>query len=114
MKAAMRAKELGPMTEPSPLESLDCAGGAIPQKVFASTEPVLLKGLVSGWPAVAGCGGSIPDAARYLSQFWREEPVTVYAGDSSIDGRFFYNEDFTGFNFVAGKAQPAAGLRQAH
>ncbi|MYF01181.1 MAG: hypothetical protein F4234_13630, partial [Gammaproteobacteria bacterium] len=104
VKAAMRAKELGPMTEPSPLESLDCAGGAIPQKVFASTEPVLLKGLVSGWPAVAGCGGSIPDAARYLSQFWREEPVTVYAGDSSIDGRFFYNEDFTGFNFVAGKA----------
>ena len=100
----MPAKEPSPMSEPAPVESLDCTGGAIPQQVFASTEPVLLKGLVSSWPAVAGCGGSIPDAARYLSQFWREEPVTVYAGDSSIDGRFFYNEDFTGFNFVAGKA----------
>ena len=92
------------MAEPAPVQSLDCAAGSIPRQVFESTEPVLLRGLVSGWPAVAGCGGSIPDAARYLSQFWREEPVTVYAGDPSIEGRFFYNRDFTGFNFVAGKA----------
>ncbi len=92
------------MPEPTPVESLDCAGGEIPPQVFASTAPVMLRGLVSEWPAVAQCGGSIAGAARYLSQFWREEPVTVYAGDASINGKFFYNSDFTGFNFVAGRA----------
>ncbi len=101
MKAAAKAS---PMSEPAPVKNFDCADGAIPQQVFESTEPVLLQGLVSKWPAVEGCSGTIPDAAHYLAQFWREEPVTVYAGDSSIDGRFFYNEDFTGFNFIAGKA----------
>ncbi len=92
------------MAEPAPVRSLACADGAIPQHVFDSTEPVLLQGLVGEWPAVAQCGESISTAAEYLSQFWREEPVTVYAGDSSIDGRFFYNNDFTGFNFIAGRA----------
>ncbi len=92
------------MIEPTPLPGIDCGGGEIPPKVFESSEPLLLRGLVGDWPAVAHCGGSIPDAASYLSRFWREEPVTVYAADSSIDGRFFYNEDFTGFNFIAGKA----------
>ncbi|MCY4297419.1 MAG: cupin-like domain-containing protein [Gammaproteobacteria bacterium] len=88
----------------APVKRIDCGGGAIPPQVFDSAEPLLLKGLVGKWPAVAGCRESIPAAERYLSRFWREEPVTVYAGDSSIDGRFFYNEDFTGFNFAAGKA----------
>ena len=92
------------MPEPAPLQSLDCAGGTVPEAVFNSAEPLLLQGLVRHWPAVAPCSESIPAAARYLSRFWSEEPVTVYAGDSSIDDRFFYNEDFTGFNFVAGKA----------
>ncbi len=92
------------MPEPAPVKSLDCASGAIPAQVFDSTEPVLLRELVSRWPAVAQCRGSIGGAADYLARFWREEPVTVYAGDASIDGRFFYNDDCTGFNFVAGKA----------
>ena len=92
------------MPEPAPVQSVECAAGAIPQQVFDSTEPVLLQGLVGEWPAVEQCSGSLTAAAGYLSRFWREEPVTVYAGDSSIDGRFFYNEDFTGFNFVAGRA----------
>ena len=105
----MKAATVSPMSEPAPVKSLDCAAGAVPQQVFESTEPVLLQGLASKWPAVAGCSGTIADAARYLSQFWREEPVTVYAGDSSIDGRFFYNEDFTGFNFIAAQAKPSIG-----
>ncbi len=92
------------MPEPAPVQSVECAAGAIPQQVFDSTEPVLLQGLVSKWPAVEQCSGSLTAAAGYLSRFWREEPVTVYAGNSSINGRFFYNEDFTGFNFVAGRA----------
>ena len=92
------------MSEPVPARTLECTDGTIPEQVFDSAEPVRLKGLVSNWPAVRQCSESIAAAARYLSQFWREEPLTVYAGDSSINGRMFYNSDFTGFNFVSGRA----------
>ena len=91
-------------SEPASLTSVECADGVIPQQVFESAEPVALRGLVSNWPAVRECSESIDSAARYLSGFWREEPLTVYAGDSSINGRIAYNSDFTGFNFISGKA----------
>ena len=92
------------MSEPSPMKTLECADGTIPERVYDAAEPVRLQGLVSHWPAVRQCSKSIADAARYLSRFWREDPLTVYAGDSSINGRIFYNSDFTGFNFISGKA----------
>ncbi len=76
---------------------------AIPADVFESDRPLVLKGLVETWPAVKSCSQSLAAAARYLSGFWSNQPVTVYIGDD-IDGRFFYNEDFTGFNFKSGTA----------
>ncbi len=80
------------------------APDGIPDSVFASPEPVLLKGLVAGWPAVEHCKPSMESAYRYLARFSTGDPVTVYVGDGGIDGRFFYNEDYTGFNFRAGTA----------
>ncbi len=76
---------------------------SIPARVFESDHPLLLKGLVSDWPAVKSCRQSLAAAAQYLSDFWTEQPVTVYVGQG-IDGRFGYNEDFTGFNFKSGTA----------
>lgn len=87
-----------------PMESIDCAAGVVPDHVLDAPEPVVLRGLIREWPAVRQCSASIPVAARYLSKFWTDEPVTAYIGKSSIDGRFSYNEDFTGFNFDRGKA----------
>jgi hypothetical protein len=78
-----------------------CKPNDIPPEVLASDEPVLLKGLVSAWPAVQACRSSLPEASHYLSRFWTDELVTVYVSDGN-DGRFFYNDDFTGFNFRAG------------
>lgn len=90
---------------PAPVEVLEgCSPGAIPSGVFESGVPLLLKGLVAGWPAVAACRQSLAAAAKYLSGFWIEQPVTAYVGDAGIEGRFFYNADFTGFNFRSGKA----------
>ena len=87
-----------------PMPALDCADGVVPGSVFDSDVPLRLNGLVSGWPAVRECAASAESAARYLSGFWSKAPVTAYVGDASIDGRFFYNPEFTGFNFRAGKA----------
>ncbi|MXX30077.1 MAG: cupin-like domain-containing protein [Gammaproteobacteria bacterium] len=86
------------------MPALDCADGVVPESVFDTGEPVRLTGLVSGWPAVRECGASAESAARYLARFWSQAPVTAYVGDASIDGRFFYDPEFTGFNFRAGKA----------
>lgn len=77
---------------------------SIPAETFASDQPMLLKGVVRNWPAVEACSGGLVDAAKYLSQYWIDQPVTAYVGDPHIDGRFFYNEDFTGFNFQVGSA----------
>lgn len=88
-----------------------CEPGAMPADVFDSPEPVLLKGLVRRWPAVASCG-SPAAAAAYLSRFWSEKPVTVYVGDERMEGRFFYDDGFTGFNFRSGTATLPQVLRQ--
>ena len=80
-----------------------CRPNDIPPDVLGSDEPVLLKGLVSEWPAVTTCKRSLPEAAQYLSRFWTNELVTVYVSEEN-DGRFFYNDEFTGFNFRAGTA----------
>ena len=76
----------------------------IPSSVFESETPLLLKGLVKDWPAVERCSGSVEDAYLYINSFWTGEPVVVYASEDDIGGRFFYNEDFTGFNFRSGSA----------
>ena len=95
------------MTTMSNISQVDVVEGltaqSIPADVFESDKPLLLKGLVTNWPAVLTCSQSLEAAAKYLSDFWSEKPVTVYVGDG-IDGRFSYNEDFTGFNFRSGTA----------
>lgn len=87
-----------------PMESIDCADGVVPDGVLDAAEPVVLRGLIRDWPAVRECSASVSAAAGYLSKFWTNAPVTAYIGKASINGRFSYNEDFTGFNFDRGKA----------
>lgn len=92
------------MAETAAMEIVDgLTPQSIPAEVYASDTPLLLKGLVADWPAVKACSPSLDAAAKYLSGFWSEKPVTVYVGQG-IDGRFSYNEEFTGFNFRSGTA----------
>lgn len=81
-----------------------CTPTDIPERVFASDEPLLLRGLVAEWPAVKACSTSTAAAAEYLGRFWSGDPVTVYVAPGEAEGRFFYNEDCTGFNFKSGTA----------
>ena len=93
------------LPQPTPVEVLEgLSPGAIPARVFESDVPLLLKGLVAGWPAVAACRESLGSAAQYLSGFWTDQPVTAYVTDAAFEGRFFYNDDFTAFNFRSGTA----------
>ena len=77
----------------------NCSADAIADEVLTSTEPLLLKGLVADWPVVQAGKKSAKAAAQYIQGFDRDTPLTAYEGPPDINGRIFYNEEFTGFNF---------------
>lgn len=72
---------------------------AIPAKILTSTEPLLLKGLVSDWPFVKAGLKSATAAADYLLRFYANAAVGAGYVPPEHAGRFFYNEDMSGFNF---------------
>lgn len=76
-----------------------CGAQSIPAWVFQSSEPLVLKGLVSRWPLVKAGLHSCDEAVDYLQNFYSGKPVNYYYGAAEIKGRLFYNEEFTGFNF---------------
>ena len=79
------------------LSGLDPA--ALPDAVLSSTRPLLLRGLVAGWPLVQAGLQSADAAMDYLKRFYQDATVGVLVGGPEIQGRIFYNEDLTGFNF---------------
>ncbi len=86
------------------IDALDIDPGTpLPRHVHESPVPLLLSGYVAHWPAIAACGEAAA-SAEYLAQFASDRPLTVYVGGPEIEGRFFYNQECTGFNFRSGKA----------
>lgn len=73
--------------------------GMIPEGLLQSTQPVLLRGLVSHWPLVHSAKRSDADFCDYLRGFGADTRLMLWRGAPDIGGRFFYNDDFTGFNF---------------
>jgi hypothetical protein len=67
---------------------------------------------VAHWPAVAAGRGSPHAMANYLRGFDSGEPAETMLGDPSIEGRFFYNDDLTGFNFQRQRQPLAKSLEQ--
>ena len=67
--------------------------------ILASTEPLLLRGLVADWPVVKAARTSPQAAIAYLRRWYVDATVNAMLGAPEIDGRFFYNEALDGFNF---------------
>ncbi len=86
-------------------EMREAGAGALDDALLRGTEPVVLRGLAAGWPMVRS---SDPDA--YLRRFYRDASVTAMLGTPDIGGRFFYNEDLSGFNFYPVRARLDAVL----
>ena len=88
-------------------EFTGCTVNSIPTEVIHGTQPLVLRGLVDSWPMVEAARDSAQQAVDYLCQFSTDEPLTVYRGAPEIDGRVFYNEDLSGFNFQADRLSMA-------
>lgn len=81
------------------------APDAIPYgELIEAREPAILKGVARGWPLVRRGLESAASAAGYLKEFAGPRPVVVYKGEAVHRGRFFYEDDFSGFNFTAQRA----------
>lgn len=78
---------------------------ALPDSVLESKHPLVLRGIASRWPVVqAGLAGSRA-AVDYLLRFYRQAIVGAFLGGSEFGGRFFYNQDLTGFNYTGIKVK---------
>lgn len=67
-------------------------------EIVPTGRPAVLRGLVAGWPVVEA--GPAPDAvADYLRRFDGGAPVEGFLAGAETGGRYFYNEDMSGFNF---------------
>jgi hypothetical protein len=74
---------------------------ALAQELDHVTQPVVLRGLAAHWPLVRAALVSDEMAIAYLRRFYAGATVGAWRGAPDIGGRFFYNDDFSGFNFVA-------------
>jgi len=68
-------------------------------RILQSTQPLILRGLVEHWPLVQAGLTSQQAASAYLRRFYQGIKVVAMLGRPDIDGRFFYNDDLSGFNF---------------
>lgn len=76
-----------------------CTPENVPDEVFTSDSPILIKNLIKSWPAVMASKKSPAESLEYLKKFATDEPYTVFFGEPDINGRVFYNDDCSGFNF---------------
>jgi hypothetical protein len=75
------------------------------EELLAGGEPAVLPGLVKDWPLVKAGLQSDVAAMDYLRSFYNGKTVGTSRGDPDIQGRLFYNEDFTELNFSSGRAR---------
>jgi hypothetical protein len=79
-------------------DAVDAA--AFSREIVTGYQPVVLRGQVARWRAVAAARGGDRSMAAYLAGFGGGTPLEVLIGPPEIEGRFFYADaTLTGFNF---------------
>ena len=81
-------------------------------RILPSGRPVLIKGLIKHWPAVAEANASQARIAAYLKGLDNEHPTTVLEAPNAVQGRFAYAADMHDFNFNRRNKSISAGIDQ--
>jgi Cupin-like domain len=100
---------------PAPHPIREFAGldnAAIRRDVLPDKRPAVLRGLVGDWAAVKQGLASAAALVQYLSRFDSGKAVDALLAAPQIDGRLFYNDTMTGFNFVRNRLPLAAVAEQ--
>ena len=85
---------------------IDCAA------LVAAGVPVVVRGLVREWPLVAAGARGPAAVAAYLGSFYNGRPAAGYTAAAEAGGRYGYDADMSGLNFVAERVQLDAYLAQ--
>ena len=80
-------------------EVTGCRPDSLSDDILNSNEPLVLRGLTADWPIVKAAVQSPAQAEAYILQFDSGQQLTAYRGEPEIEGRIFYTEDLSGFNF---------------
>ena len=80
--------------------------------VLPAYEPVVLRGLVSGWPLVAHGRAGLEPCLQYLMGFDTGEAVDAVLAKPDPSRAFSYKPGLDGFNFMRDKRPYAALFEQ--
>ena len=80
-------------------ERTDITVENLSDELLASEQPLVLRGMAAGWPAVRRGLESADRIIDYLQEFDSDNVVTALYAPPEAAGRIFYNDDMTGFNF---------------
>jgi hypothetical protein len=81
------------------------------EEIRPAREPVVMRGLVGDWPAVAAARAGDEAIVDYLVGCRPARPVQAIAARPEEKGRFFYNAELTGLNFIQGRGKLEDFLR---
>jgi len=92
------------------IREIEFRGQRLPDELLRATEPYVARGLAAHWPLVDAARTSIDAADGYVRRYYRDATVGAMLGKPEIEGRFFYNQDLTGFNYYSVRARLDAVL----
>src|SRR5690349_16357548 len=91
-------------------ERADVSAEIFHNEILPAARPVVFRQLIANWPVVHAGRQSAQALADYVRRFDRGNSVSTMFGPASIKGRFFYNDDLSGFNFQQGTAKLASAF----
>jgi hypothetical protein len=84
---------------PTEISGRDLTRERFLSEVAAGCRPVVVRGLVDGWPAVRAAQESPRALVSYLAAFDAGAQIEVFFGEPAIAGKYYYGEGLQGFNF---------------
>lgn len=95
-----------PPTIANRIDEIDMGdAGRFREEVAPRYRPVVIRGLVAGWPAVTAARGGDRALVDYLGGLDGGVATTVLQTPAELAGRFFYAPDMRGLNFTTQKAR---------
>ena len=85
------------------VEEVDTTAFSDPESFRAAAatkgEPIIFRGLCADWPAARAAAQSWETLTDYLLRLDSGAISQAFVGPPSIEGRYYYSDDFDGFNF---------------
>jgi len=79
-------------------------------EILPANRPAVLRGLLRDWPAVKAARESQTGLVNYIKRCDTGGAVNAMIGPPEIKGRFFYSDDFQGFNFGSRQVSISAAM----